>query len=111
MPVEHLPEAIERVLEIGARHGLEACSWGHAGDGNLHANFLFAPGGDASVACAEVCTMALELAGTASGEHGLGRLKRGHLERQLSPAALAAHRAVKEALDPEGLLNPQVKLA
>ena len=40
VPVERLAEAIEATREIGARHGLEACSWGHAGDGNLHSTFM-----------------------------------------------------------------------
>ncbi len=45
-----------------------------------------------------------------TGEHGLGVLKRGQLARQWTPAAVAAHRAIKAALDPKGLLNPQKKL-
>src|SRR5207248_1419512 len=43
VPVDRLREAIEATTEIGSRHGIEACSWGHAGDGNVHSSFLFAP--------------------------------------------------------------------
>ncbi len=43
VPLDRLGEAIERTLEIGARHGIEATSWGHAGDGNLHSTFLYEP--------------------------------------------------------------------
>src|SRR5262249_32983388 len=43
VPLDRLAEAIDEVVEIGRRHGLEACSWGHAGDGNIHANFVIDP--------------------------------------------------------------------
>ena len=56
-----------------------------------------------------IFAMAIRLGGTVSGEHGIGLLKRGQLRRQWPPAALAAHRAIKAALDPKGLLNPGKK--
>ena len=116
VPVERLAEAIEETVAIGERHGLEACSWGHAGDGNLHSTFLLAPGDDdqrrrADAAAQELFAMAVRLGGTVSGEHGIGLLKNGQLARQWAPAAVALHRAVKAALDPKGLLNPGKKLA
>jgi FAD/FMN-containing dehydrogenase len=55
--------------------------------------------------------MAVRLGGTVTGEHGIGVLKRGQLTRQWPPAAVAAQRAIKDALDPKGLLNPGKKLA
>lgn len=96
------------------RHELEACSWGHAGDGNLHATFLLDPGDAeqlrrAERAVDELFAMAVALGGTVSGEHGLGWLKRGQLARQWAPAAVGAHEAIKAALDPTGLLNPGKK--
>ncbi|MFP5361688.1 MAG: FAD-binding oxidoreductase [Thermoleophilia bacterium] len=116
VPVDRLAEAISQTLEIGARHGLEACSWGHAGDGNVHASFLLDPGAAAQRARAgeaaqELFELALRLGGTVTGEHGIGVLKRGQLTRQWAPAAVAAQRAIKQALDPKGLLNPGKKLA
>jgi glycolate oxidase subunit GlcD len=115
VPVERLAEAVRGTVEIGARHGLEACSWGHAGDGNVHATFLLDPGDagerERAVAAAEeLFDLALELGGTLSGEHGLGRLKAHRLADQLDPATLALQRVVKDALDPKGLLNPGAKL-
>ncbi|HEV2811816.1 MAG TPA: FAD-linked oxidase C-terminal domain-containing protein [Solirubrobacteraceae bacterium] len=115
VPVDRLADAIEETVEIGARHGLEACSWGHAGDGNLHSTFLLDPGDEeqrrrAHAAADELFAMAVRLGGTVSGEHGLGLLKNGQLSRQWAPAAVAMHRSVKEALDPKGLLNPGKKL-
>lgn len=116
VPLDHLAEAIEGVVAIGRRHGLDACSWGHAGDGNLHASFLLDPGDEemrarAQDAAHDVFALVRRLGGTASGEHGIGLLKRGELARQWTPAAVAAHRAVKAALDPKGLLNPGKKEA
>jgi FAD/FMN-containing dehydrogenase len=114
VPVDRLAEAIEGTLEIGARHGLEACSWGHAGDGNLHSSFLLEPGNAemrarAEAAARDLFEMARALGGTASGEHGIGLLKAGQLSAQWAPAAVEAQRAIKRALDPKGLFNPGKK--
>jgi len=114
VPVDRLAEAIERIVDIGERHGLPACSWGHAGDGNLHATFLLQPGAEHERAAAEAAAhdlflLAVELGGSISGEHGIGCIKLGELERQWAPGAMALHRAVKHAFDPKGLLNPGKK--
>jgi FAD/FMN-containing dehydrogenase len=114
VPLDRLAEAIEETLAIGERHGLDACSWGHAGDANLHATFLLDPGDEdqrarAQAAAAELFDLALALGGSVSGEHGIGVLKGGQLSRQWAPGAVAAHRAIKAALDPKGLFNPGKK--
>ncbi|MDP2712141.1 MAG: FAD-linked oxidase C-terminal domain-containing protein [Solirubrobacteraceae bacterium] len=114
VPVDRLREAIAATLRIGARHDLPACSWGHAGDGNLHATFLLQPGdaaqrARADAAAGELFELALALGGTVTGEHGIGLLKAGQLRRQWAPAAVAAQRAIKVALDPKGLFNPGKK--
>ncbi len=114
VPLDRLGDAIEAVLEIGARHGLEACSWGHAGDGNLHATFLLdATDRDqivrAETAAAELFATAAAMGGSISGEHGLGLVKSGHLGEQWNDATLRLHRAVKHALDPHNLMNPGKK--
>jgi glycolate oxidase subunit GlcD len=116
VPVERLADAVREVEAIGVRHRLESCSWGHAGDGNLHATFLIDPRDDLAVhrarrAADELLAMAIEMGGTISGEHGIGVLKNGWLSRQWGPAAVAAHEAVKDALDPTGMFNPGKKLA
>ena len=115
VPLERLADAIEVTLEIGARHGLEACSWGHAGDGNLHATFLVdahdaAELERASAAAAELFATAAAMGGSISGEHGLGWVKRGHLGAQWNEATLRLHRAVKHAIDPQNLMNPGKKI-
>jgi len=116
VPSERLAEAVGATRAIGERHGLPACSWGHAGDGNLHATFMIdrddpAELGRAEEAAQELFALAVALGGSVSGEHGIGLVKRGALAWQWPPAALAAHAAIKAALDPKGLLNPGKKLA
>jgi FAD/FMN-containing dehydrogenase len=115
VPVERLAEAVAGTREIGRRHGLATCSWGHAGDGNLHSTFMFSRTdrdalGRADAAAEELFAMAIELGGTVTGEHGIGTVKAGQLSRQWSADAVDLHRAVKGAFDPEGLLNPGKKM-
>ncbi len=116
VPLDRLAEAIEQTLTIGARHGLAACSWGHAGDGNLHSTFMLAPDDAdqldrAERAAHDLFELAIGLHGSVSGEHGIGLVKGGQLERQWGPRAVALHEAIKSAFDPKGLLNPGKKVA
>jgi glycolate oxidase subunit GlcD len=111
VPLDRLAEAIEASLAVGTRLGLPACSWGHAGDGNLHTTFLLDTSDERELALAaqvseELFALALRLGGTISGEHGVGFIKRNWLERQLGPRAFELHTAVKRAFDPQNLLNP-----
>lgn len=115
VPLDRLGQAIEQTVEIGRSHGLDALSWGHAGDGNIHSNFLVSPESPEELARAEAAVdellaLAVQLGGSISGEHGLGSLKRGHLDKQLSPKEQALQAAIKRAFDPKGLLNPGKKV-
>jgi FAD/FMN-containing dehydrogenase len=105
--------ALEAIVP-GARH----ITFGHLGDGNLHYN-LQAPAGDTAAdflashehaANACVYDVVDRFGGTFSAEHGIGRLKRADLALRKPAAALAMMRAIKAALDPRGLLNPDVLL-
>jgi glycolate oxidase subunit GlcD len=105
VPVERLREAIDATREIGARHGLDACSWGHAGDGNLHSTFMIDRDRPdelerAEQAAQDLFALARRLGGSVSGEHGLGVTKRG-----AAPAS-ALDQSIKRLFDPKGLLNP-----
>jgi FAD/FMN-containing dehydrogenase len=92
---------------------LRVNTFGHLGDGNLHFNVFPAQGHrrEEFDPIREAVTEAIhartvELGGSFSAEHGIGRLKVGDLERWGDPAKLAAMRAIKAALDPHGILNP-----
>ena len=116
VPLDRLQEAIEGTLQIGASHGLAACSWGHAGDGNLHSTMLLDPSdradvGRAESAATDLFELAVGLGGSISGEHGLGTVKSGHLDMQWENRALELHEGVKRLFDPKGLLNPGTKRA
>ena len=83
----------------------------HAGDGNLHP-LIIAPVGDdaakerAKAAFDRIVADCLDLGGTVTGEHGVGLLKLAGVERELGPRVVQMHRAIKDALDPQGILNP-----
>ena len=77
-------EAIDATIEIGRRHDLPACSWGHAGDGNLHSTFMIDLDDPAELERAEhaaedLFALAVELGGSVSGEHGIGLVKNGQI--------------------------------
>jgi len=115
VPVDRLAEAIEMTVAAAADVGLQGCSWGHAGDGNLHATFLIDGSSAAEVATAErgmeaVFAGALRLGGTVSGEHGLGWVKRGQFARQFDGMQADLQGQVKALFDPLGLLNPGKKV-
>ena len=115
VPVERLAEAVDETVRIGERHDLPACSWGHAGDGNLHSSFLVDLADPAEIergneAAAEVFAMAMRLGGSISGEHGIGSLKTAYVEEALGPVAVRVQAEVKRVFDPKLLLNPGKKI-
>ncbi|MEO6205671.1 MAG: FAD-linked oxidase C-terminal domain-containing protein [Mycobacteriales bacterium] len=111
VPRSALPALIDAVEAVAAQTGLVIGTFGHAGDGNLHPTIVYDRADEAQCAAATtafdgVLAAALELGGTITGEHGVGRLKSTWLTRELEPVALAVSRDVKAALDPLGLMNP-----
>lgn len=114
VPLGVIPEFIARGGPALARLGdWRINCFGHVGDGNLHYNVFPVPGRtradhanqrDAIKTC--VHDLVHELGGSISAEHGIGRLKLDDLERYGDPAKLAAMRAIKAALDPQGIMNP-----
>jgi glycolate oxidase len=98
-------------VAVAADEGLTIGVFGHAGDGNMHPTIIFDDSDPASRAAAlrafdRITGHALELGGTITGEHGVGRLKRSWLARELDEASMAVQRSVRQALDPLGILNP-----
>jgi glycolate oxidase len=109
VPRGKLVELIRAVRAIGQRHGIETACYGHAGDGNLHVNLLFASPEEQArgyESVAEVIGATLRLGGTITGEHGVGLAKRDFLAGEQSQELIALQRRLKVAFDPEGLLNP-----
>jgi glycolate oxidase subunit GlcD len=115
-PREHLAEGLERFEGIASAHGLRSCSFGHAGEGNVHATVLVDPERTEELDAAdavgdELFALVVELGGSIAGEHGVGWLKRGRLESQWPRRAVELHEQIKRAFDPKGLFNPGTKLA
>jgi glycolate oxidase len=111
VPRSAIPEAVRRLKAISAKFGLPIVIFGHAGDGNLHPNILFDKRDPAQwkivgQMAAEEFSLALELGGTLSGEHGVGALKRPYLQEALGLVSLEIQKRIKAALDPTNILNP-----
>lgn len=93
---------------LGREHGVRMPSYGHAGDGNLHVNFLWeddAQRPDVDRAMAALFREVVSLGGTISGEHGIGRAKAPFLRLALDEPRIEAQRALKALFDPAGILN------
>ncbi|GAA1332370.1 FAD-binding oxidoreductase [Pseudonocardia xinjiangensis] len=111
LPRGELAEMLARIEQIAARHDTPIATVAHAGDGNLHPMLLTRHGDEAGKARAQaafedILDAALELGGTVTGEHGVGLLKLSGMRRELGPEVVAMQRAIKAALDPQGILNP-----
>ena len=111
VPVSRLAQCIAETREDMARATIPWGIVGHVGDGNFHAVFMIDPDSEAELAEAEeinerIVRRAIAMEGTCTGEHGIGMGKIGFLEDEFGPAGVAAMRAVKSALDPQGIMNP-----
>jgi glycolate oxidase len=111
VPRSRVPQALARIEQIAARHGVTIATIAHAGDGNLHPLLVTPPGDDAArmaaqAAFEEMIDAAIALGGTVTGEHGVGLLKRDGMLRELDPGAVAMQEAIRRALDPLGIFNP-----
>jgi glycolate oxidase len=111
VPRSAIPDVVQKIRDISARHGLPIVIFGHAGDGNLHPNILFDKRKQEDWAkveqmMGEIFDSALSVGGTLSGEHGVGILKRPYFEKALGPVSVDIQRRIKQALDPLNILNP-----
>lgn len=115
VPLEGLAEYLTAVRAAAERHDVPVAVFGHAGDGHVHVNAL--PDitrrgwrGALQALFEEVTALVLRLGGTPSGEHGLGRLRAGLVERCYGPDVVALFRDLKRAYDARSILNPDVIL-
>ena len=115
IPRRSLAPVLKRIGELSKEYGLRCMNVFHAGDGNLHPLILFDANcaGDAEKTIAfggKILELCIEAGGTITGEHGVGRLKAPWLPAQLGPDVMAVTQRIKDALDPDGILNPGVVL-
>jgi FAD/FMN-containing dehydrogenase len=105
------PAQVDRLLRelerIARAEGVRVHVFAHLGEGSLHPNFVVDPESPAAARIrARTYAAALRLGGTISGEHGVGRLKRPFVARELGPAAVRLLEAIRAACDPDRILNP-----
>jgi glycolate oxidase len=112
VPRSEIPPLLKGIREIAQKHSVRIISFGHAGDGNVHVNVLKddlpAERWDALVPplSEEVYHLALSLGGTITGEHGIGATRRKYLPLALDAAQIEVQRRIREAFDPNHILNP-----
>jgi glycolate oxidase len=109
VPRAQIPNVVEKLKAMGESLGLVVATYGHAGDGNLHANILYdspeeRPKVDEAVR--RMLELTVSVGGTITGEHGVGWAKRDFLPLEQAPAVIELQRRIKDLLDPLGLLNP-----
>jgi glycolate oxidase len=109
VPRQRIGELLDAVLATADRLQVRTMAYGHAGDGNLHVNFLWdepheKPAVDRAIE--QLFRDTVRLGGTLSGEHGIGVLKAPFLPLEQSPQLIALQRELKHVFDPRGLLNP-----
>lgn len=111
VPRSKVPDMIRKLEQMSEKYNVPIVNFGHAGDGNIHVNIMVdlkQEGMDKTVEklMDEVFEAAIELRGSISGEHGIGISKAKHMELELGTAAIDCMRTIKNALDPENILNP-----
>ena len=111
VPMTKIPETIQQIQAIGEKHGFPIATFGHIGDGNLHATFIMdvkeGQHWDAVKKIAlEFAELTAAMEGTLSAEHGLGMAKAPVIKHELGAVGLEVMQTIKDAMDPEGILNP-----
>lgn len=113
VPRSSIPVAVRRIQEIAAKYNIIIAILGHAGDGNLHATILtdetnLEEAARVAKAIDEIFVATVELGGSLSGEHGIGRAKSKFITLQTGEVGLEIQHRIKQALDPNNILNPGV---
>ncbi len=111
IPRRELPRVLAQISDASGRYGLPVANVFHAGDGNLHPLILYDANREGELDLAEklgaeILTMCIEAGGTVTGEHGVGMEKIDSMCEQFDAAELEQFHALKNAFDPDGLLNP-----
>jgi len=111
VPRSKVPELVARIEQIGRKHNTFVANFGHAGDGNIHVNFVVDRDDAAAVARARECVsetfqLSVDLGGTISGEHGIGYVKSQYMHYAIDKPTLEIMKGIKKVFDPNGILNP-----
>jgi len=111
VPRSEIAKMVKAINEITEKYQLTICTFGHAGDGNLHPTCATDARNHEEMervekAFAEIFEKAIELGGTITGEHGVGAMKAPYLEWKLKAEGIAAMKAIKQAFDPNNIMNP-----
>jgi glycolate oxidase subunit GlcD len=112
VPRSKIPAALQGVERIAEKHNLMLANLVHAGDGNLHPNFLYDPEKDTTVierifeASHEIMRLCVDLGGTLSGEHGIGVEKQEYMDYLFSPNDMQKMLDLRAIFDPEYISNP-----
>jgi glycolate oxidase len=109
VPRQRIAELLDRVASHGERTGVRSVAYGHAGDGNLHVNFLYDDPSErpaVDMAIERLFRDVVSLGGTLTGEHGIGVLKAPYLGLEQSVELIEVQQRIKSVFDPQGLLNP-----
>lgn len=111
VPRSEIANMVRAITEIADKYQLTICTFGHAGDGNLHPTCLTDARRQEEIervnkAFAEIFEKAIELGGTITGEHGVGVMKLPYLHLKVGKAGIDVMRQIKKALDPNNILNP-----
>jgi glycolate oxidase len=112
VPLSELPATVELVARLQEKHGIPIVPFGHIGDGNIHVDICRTITDDGewqrvrSAVIDELVDFVLARGGQITAEHGVGSAKRHLMKRALGPAELGVMRRLKQALDPESILNP-----
>jgi len=113
VPRDKIPEMVRTIRAIGEKYDIIIAVLGHAGDGNLHATILTDERDKEEMArvekaAEEIFAATLAVEGTLTGEHGIGLVKKKYLPLELGEGGMMAMRAIKKALDPNNILNPEL---
>jgi glycolate oxidase len=111
VPRSEIANMVKAINDISKKYNVDICTFGHAGDGNLHPTCLTDARDHEEMqrvekALEEIFQKAIDLGGTITGEHGVGAMKAPYLELKLGEAGINAMRLIKEALDPNNIMNP-----
>ncbi|MFS0781821.1 glycolate oxidase subunit GlcD [Bacillus sp. 1P06AnD] len=111
VPRSEIANMVKAINEIAQKHNVTICTFGHAGDGNLHPTCTTDVRDHdemerVEAAFADIFEKAIELGGTITGEHGVGMMKAPYLEWKFGPSGIEIMKAIKQAFDPGNILNP-----